>query len=138
MSKARDVDDFDESLRRQRQHEGKTSMRARDIKPCAGCGRHPLHTEDGRQLTFYVVTVDRAVLDPQAARSTLGLAMHFGPAGGALADVFSPDPHVVKTHEELRTILHVCESCANGLHRPKPLGLLIEAENERQQAAEHG
>ncbi|MBA3889819.1 MAG: hypothetical protein H0X64_04750 [Gemmatimonadaceae bacterium] len=103
-------------------------MRAREIKPCAGCGRHPLHVEDGRRITFFVLTVDRAVLDERAARSTLGLAMHFGSDAAGLADVFSPDPEIVKTHPQLRTVLHLCEGCAGVQPDAPSLFELLERE----------
>lgn len=85
-------------------------MKAREIQPCAICGKHPLQT-DPPSITFHLVTFDRAVLDQQAARSTVGLAVHFGPEAAGLADIFSPDPEVVKVHPELRVTATLCERC---------------------------
>lgn len=85
-------------------------MKAREIQPCAICHKHPLQA-DLPAITFHIVTFDRALLDAQAARSTLGLAMHFGPQAAALADVLSPDPEVVKVHPEFRVTATLCEAC---------------------------
>lgn len=86
-------------------------MKASEIPACAVCARHPLEAF-GRSITFHVVTFDRAMLDPRAARSVTGLALQFGGSQTRpLAEVFAPDPHVVKVHEALRSTAVVCEEC---------------------------
>ncbi len=87
-------------------------MKATDIQPCVTCGKSPIGA--GR-ITFHTVTLDRAVLDANAARSLAGLSMHFA-SNFALAEVMAPDPHVVKLMGDqdpsTRRTVHVCEDCA--------------------------
>lgn len=105
-------------------------MKAHEIKPCTVCGKHPLKAF-GRSLTFHVITFDRAMLDQQAARATVGLDIHFGGAPG-LADIFSPDPDVVKIHKELRSTAVVCEECM----ATASLAAVWEAAGRNEQATE--
>lgn len=91
------------------------TMTAQDIKPCASCGQHPLTAHGLRQITFHVVTVQRAVVNQRKAHAHLGLAMQFSPSGGlegaGLAAVLG-DPHIIDLPAELTRTLHVCETCA--------------------------
>lgn len=105
-------------------------MKAREIKPCIVCGKHPLKAF-GRSVTFHVVTFDRALLDVRAARATVGLDIHFGGAPG-LADIFSPDPEVVKLQPELQATAVVCEECM----ADKSLAVVWEAAGRSEQATE--
>lgn len=111
-------------------------MRASEIQNCVVCGGHPLSSAGIPQITFYQVTIERAMVNIQAARETIGLAMYFGGVNSApanmLAEMFSPRPHVVDLPEELKTVVHVCEMCAakRGLHAfipsDDPVGVLAE------------
>lgn len=112
-------------------------MKAHEAKECSACGKPPLQSGVGgqRAVTFYRLTTERFVLDQQAARSTLGIAMHFGgfddPGAGMLADMFSPDPDVFKTDPELRDELIVCDNCAYS----RPVAELLELFNRRKERA---
>jgi hypothetical protein len=107
-------------------------MKAAEIRKCGGCGRHPLHQEEGRYLTFHEVTIQRAVIDPRAVRQIHGIDTYFGGGHGLLAEMFAPDPHVVKTPEELQVKLHVCEPCATDM----TIWELLEAHNETRERQE--
>lgn len=78
------------------------------------CGNHPLRSGVGGTpaLTFFRVTAERAVVNRRAAEQTMGLDMHFGGGHPALAELFSPNPEVYDTPEELRDVLIVCDNCA--------------------------
>ena len=103
-------------------------VRILDVPACSGCGKAPLSS--GRHITFHRVTVQRAVLDHQAARISVGLELQF--AGRSdIAQVFSPHAGEILLPAELtHENLTVCEDCAAS----KSLWEILEAHNDREEA----
>jgi hypothetical protein len=97
-------------------------MKARDIKPCAICGKGLMHA--GVPL-FYRVKVESMGVDLNAVRRHSGLEQFFGgrQLGAILADVMGPNPDIAKPMIEDQPALLVCQSCAL---EPRPLLLLLE------------
>lgn len=92
-------------------------MKARDVKPCAGCGRG---VAECRSLGFYRVGVDYMVLDPSAIQQRAGLEMMLG-GNVAIADAMGPDPDIAHTMSKTGDVL-VCLECAMTL----PIAALSE------------
>lgn len=90
------------------------SVKASEASECSVCGKHPLRSGvgGGPALTFFRVTTERVVVNRRAAEQTMGLDMYFGGGHPALAELFSPNPHVYDTPDELRAVLIVCDNCA--------------------------
>jgi hypothetical protein len=68
----------------------------------------------------------------RAMQQIHGIDSYFGGGHGLLAEMFAPDPHVVKTPEELQVKLHVCEPCAMEMS----VWELLEAHNETRERQE--
>jgi hypothetical protein len=99
-------------------------MKARDIKPCAICGKGVMHS--GVPL-FYRVKVESMGVDIAAVKRHSGLEQVFGggQAGAVLADVMGPDPDIAKPIIEDQPAVLVCQTCAL---EPRPLLLLLNRE----------
>lgn len=104
-------------------------MKLSELKPCAGCGGPLLVKHIGQ---WYVVRSSMAILNPQAANQTLGLAQFFQ-GSMALAEAFSPavnDAVIICGDKEpaLLDEVHLCFECFYG----KPLGMLLEGVREKK------
>lgn len=109
-------------------------MKISDLKPCAVC--------KGKIVPiWYVIRISQAILNPGAARSTLGLVQHFGgieKAGAlAIAEAMSPEPDCVMIFGDkdagLMTEIFVCQKCF--LHEPLDMAVLMEAAREKEAEA---
>ncbi len=91
-----------------------SGLKASDVVACDVCGKHPLHSGvgGGPAITFFRIRAERFVLSRRAAEQTVGMDMYFGGEHTALAEMFSPDPHIYKTSPQLATTLLVCDNCA--------------------------
>lgn len=68
----------------------------RELRPCDVCGKPvALQTRAGQRLDFYQVQVTQQLVDLQAVREHLGLALVFG-GHEQLADVFAPSDAIGK------------------------------------------
>ncbi len=96
-------------------------MKAREIKPCAICGRGVMHS--GVPL-FYRVKVESMGIDVGAVKRQAGLEQVFGggQAGAVLADVMGPDPDIARPVIEDQPTVLICQPCAL---EPRPLLLLL-------------
>ncbi len=90
-------------------------MKASEAAECSVCGKHPLRSGIGGSaaLTFFRVRTERFMVNRRAAEQTLGLDMYFGGGHPALAELFSPNPHVFETSPDLTDTLIVCDNCAS-------------------------
>lgn len=96
-----------------------------DFTPCLRCGR-PVGEKNG--LTFYQVTLERMVFDPQAVRNTLGLTMML--RSPALAEAFNPTPEIAKRLGDPEKFL-LCDDCAM---RACAIAALDEIARERRES----
>lgn len=93
--------------------------RLRDLGPCAVCG---LPMGQHQDLTFYILTISRAMLNPRAINQHLGLAQMLGGglAGAALADVMGWTRDFAREFSPPQSVL-VMESCALQIKHPMEL-----------------
>lgn len=109
-------------------------MKAGEIQVCPGCKEHPTRS---RNVFFYCVEVDQAILDARAVQQTMGSAMVVGGHWG-LGEIFSPDPEVAKRlgdHDRAAvTRIHVCFDC----YMSKPIGELVENQVRMDEEKERG
>jgi len=79
-------------------------IKAKELRPCDFCEK-PLGG------VFKVIEIKQAIVDAQAARATMGLAMMLG--NQQLAEIMSPDPDIVKVLDEESTNhrLFCCQNC---------------------------
>lgn len=86
------------------------SLSAKDVRPCAGCGKGLAH--DGSPMVWRL-TVQQFALDPDGIQRRAGLEAMFGGAV-ALAGVFDPGYTVANALSEPQTCL-LCLTCATTL-----------------------
>lgn len=107
-------------------------MKASEAAECSACGKHPLTSgvAGARALTFFRLTTERAVsfVNRRAAEQTVGMNVYFGGVHPALAELFSPNPHVYELPEDLKTVLIVCDNCA----AEHSVFTLLEMANDRK------
>lgn len=77
-----------------------------DLRSCAGCSK-PILASGG--LTFWMGTIFRGIIDPQAVQERVGLSMMMG-GSQALASAFSSRP-IARQFDGPFSIT-VCEHCA--------------------------
>jgi hypothetical protein len=86
-------------------------MKLSQLKPCACCGG-PL--TNGGGLTWPVIRISQALLNPKAANQVMGMTQYFGGAL-KLAEVMTPDPDAVKIIGDEKDgewkEVHVCLDC---------------------------
>lgn len=115
-------------------------LKITELGVCDQCGRPVNHDA----MRFYVLRASMVVLDQQAARSTIGLSMHFG-GHHALAEAMSPQPRaykIVGVHDAAGwQSIFICAECGDGLTRaedfqPAPLGHLMETADAHERRGE--
>jgi hypothetical protein len=84
------------------------AIKQRDLQPCRLCGRGVMHAG---AVTFHRVTVERFVVNVPAVRRQHGLELMVGP----LAQFMGPDRDLAQSHDDLRHMALVCETCAAAL-----------------------
>jgi hypothetical protein len=108
-------------------------MKLSELKPCACCHGPLLSPPAGN---WYVLRQTIAIIKPQAARSVMGLSMHFGGAMG-LAEMFAPDANAVAILADepgapKAAEIHVCFDCY--VQRLGELAGLFESSQHRGDA----
>ena len=90
-------------------------MKLSELRPCDYCNEGLLQSKDGtRYAMFYLVTVDRAVLNPRATQRVMGIAQFFGLQ---MAEIMGPDADdaVAVASEKFPDLkkdeLMVCQRC---------------------------
>lgn len=99
-------------------HGGLKAEELRQSGPCGICGRGLMAD---RCITFYRLTVQQFVIDVNAVRRSVGLAMTLG--SGDLARVMGPDEYLAVAPCPARPLI-VCQTCAVSVD--SSLGALIE------------
>jgi hypothetical protein len=79
-------------------------MKLTELRPCDNCGG-PIAP------TFYVVSIDQALVHPKAANEVLGLNQMFGGHALQLAEVMAPDAEAVKMVPGGPTKIYLCIAC---------------------------
>ena len=111
-------------------------MKLSELHPCDGCGGPLLKPG---QIQFYVIRSTSALVSPRAFNEVRGLSTYFQGALG-LAEVFAPEPDVVKLVADEKIDgqdgwregeILCCFDC----YCEKPVAHLVEARNDRREAA---
>ena len=113
-------------------------MKLSQLRPCDSCGEGLLQSKDGtRYALFYLVTVDRALIRPSAAKRVMGMAQYFGDSL-ALAEIMGPDANdaVAVASEVMPEIekdeLMICQRC----YMTVPMAVIAEKRDRFIEAAE--
>ena len=109
-------------------------MRLSELRPCDNCGGK-LTGEEGRNITFYILRVTMAVLNPRAINQVMGMHQYFQQSSFALAEAMAPESdHAVllvgEQEGERWAELLICFDCAAG---KKPFVLLEVVEKISEQ-----
>ena len=104
-----------------RQKGKSATLKLSDLRACDNCGGK-LTGEEGRNITFYIVRVTMAVLNPRAINQVMGLHQYFQGKAFALAEVMAPESdHAVELVAEQEggkwAELLICFDCAAGNKR---------------------
>ena len=108
-------------------------MKAEDLRPCDACHKRLC---SGNDISFYVVTIDQAVVNPEKVRQFQGAAMMMGSV--KLAEVMSPyaDEMVTTVCEHSGNPpekLLICFTC----YTRRSLAEIIESANAAETRREH-
>jgi len=107
-------------------------MKLSELRPCDSCNGPLTGKNAMRSMTWYVVRVSQAMLNPRAANEVLGMTQYFQGALG-MAEIMTPRPDEAvmilgDKEPQLMTELFLCLECAC---EPKHgLAILIEKRNE--------
>lgn len=89
-----------------------------ELGKCIVCRKKLAETSEP-QLTFYVLDVQRVLIDPSAMRRRIGEEMMMG--SGMLAEVMGANEDLAKVFTTKKVLVH--EGCAGNLHH---LALIFE------------